>query len=133
MAGQRFLSLLLGTFAAIALILATGGIYATMLQIVGQRRQEMGVRVALGARGGQVIALVLKGGMGLTAAGIGIGIVASLGLTQLLRAWLFGIGIVDPLTLMGVVAVLGGSAFLACLIPAVKAARTDPLETLKVE
>jgi putative ABC transport system permease protein len=132
-AGQRFLSILLGTFAAIALILATGGIYATMLQSVGQRRQEMGIRMALGAGGSQVVGLVLKSGMGLTAVGIGIGIAASLGLTQLLRFWLFGIGVVDPVTLAGVVAVLGTGALLACLIPALKAARADPLETLKVE
>jgi putative ABC transport system permease protein len=133
MAGQRFLSILLGTFATIALILATGGIYATMLQTVGQRRQEMGIRMALGAKGGQVIGLVLKGGVGLTAVGIGIGIIVSLGLTQVLRFWLFGIGVIDPVTLAGVVLVLWTGAFLACLIPAMKAARADPLETLKVE
>ncbi len=133
MAGQRFLSVLLGTFAGIALLLATGGIYATMLQTVGQRRQEMGIRMALGAKGGQVVGLVLKGGMGLTAIGIGFGIAASLGLTQVLRFWLFGIGVIDPVTLAAVVAVLGTGALLACLIPAVKAARADPLETLKVE
>jgi len=80
-----------------------------------------------------VVGLVLKGGMGLTAVGIGIGIAASLGLTQVLRAWLFGIGVVDTVTLVGVVVVLGAGALLACLIPAVKAARADPLETLKVE
>jgi len=132
-AGQRFLSILLGTFAAIALILATGGIYATMLQSVGQRRQEMGIRMALGAGGSQVVGLVLKSGMGLTAMGIGIGIAASLALTQLLRFWLFGIGVVDPVTLVAVVMVLGTGALLACLIPALRAARADPLETLKVE
>jgi predicted permease len=133
MAGQRFLSILLGAFAAIALILATGGIYATMLQAVGQRRQEMGIRMALGAGGGQVVGLVLRGGMGLTAVGILFGVVASLGLTRLLQSWLFGIGSVDPLTLIGVVTVLSGSALLACLVPALRAARIDPLETLKAE
>jgi len=132
-AGQRFLSMLLGAFAFIALILATGGIYATMLQMVGQRRQEMGIRMALGAKGRQVVGLVLKGGMGLTAVGIGIGIAASFGLTQVLRFWLFGIGVVDPVTLGVVVLVLGTGALLACLIPALKAARSDPTETLKVE
>ena len=133
MAGQRFLSILLGTFAVIALLLATGGIYATMLQAVGQRRQEMGIRMALGAGGGQVIGMVMKRGMSLTATGILFGLLASLGLTQILRAWLFGIGVVDPVTLTAVVLVLGGAAFVACLIPAIRAARVDPLETLKVE
>ena len=80
-----------------------------------------------------MVGLVLKGGMGLTAIGIGFGIAASLGLTQVLRFWLFGIGVIDPVTLAAVVAVLGTGALLACLIPAVKAARADPLETLKVE
>jgi putative ABC transport system permease protein len=133
MAGQRFLSILLGSFATIALILATGGIYATMLQAVGQRRQEMGIRLALGAGGGRVIGMVLGSGMALTATGIALGLIASLGLTQLLRSQLFGIGVVDPVTLVGVVAVLGGSALVACLVPALRAARVDPLETLKAE
>lgn len=104
-----------------------------MLQVVGQRRQEMGIRMALGAKGHQVVGLVLKGGMGLTVVGMGIGIAASLGLTQLLRYWLFGIGWVDPVTLGAVVLILGTGALLACLVPALKAARADPLETLKAE
>jgi predicted permease len=133
MAGQRFLSILLGTFAAIALVLATGGIYATMLQAVGQRRREMGIRMAMGARGLQVVGLVVRGGMGLTAVGIVLGLAGSLGLTRVLRSWLFGIGTVDVWTLVIVVGVLGSGALLACLIPALKAARADPLETLKVE
>jgi putative ABC transport system permease protein len=133
MTGQRFLSILLGAFAAIALILATGGIYATMLQAVGQRRQEMGIRMALGAGGGQVVGLVLRGGMGLTAVGVLFGLAGSLGLTRILRSWLFGIGFVDPVTMVGVVAVLGFSALLACLVPAFRAARIDPIETLKAE
>ena len=133
MAGQRFLSILLGTFATLALLLATGGIYATMLQIVGQRRQEMGIRMALGAKGRQVVGLVIKGGMGLTAVGVGFGIAGSLALTQVLRFWLFGIGRVDPVTLGVVILVLGAASLLACLVPALKAARSDPTEALKVE
>jgi predicted permease len=133
MAGQRFLSILLGTFAVIALVLATGGIYATMLQAVGQRRQEMGIRMAMGARGSQVVGMMLWSGLGLTLIGVIIGVAGSLGLTRILRYWLYGIGNVDGWTLVVVVAVLGSSAFLACLIPALKAARADPLETLKVE
>jgi predicted permease len=132
-AGQRFLSILLGSFAAIALILATGGIYASMLQAVGQRRQEMGIRMALGAGGSRVVGMVLGAGMTLTATGITVGLIASFALTQILRSQLYGIGVVDPLTLVGVVVVLGGSALVACLVPAVRAARVDPLETLKAE
>jgi hypothetical protein len=133
MTGQRFLTVLLATFAAIALILATGGIYATMMQAVGQRRQEMGIRMALGAGGGQLVRLVLKGGLGLTATGVLFGVGASVGLTQVLRSWLFGIGVFDLVTLLGVVVVLGSSALLACLVPALRAARVNPLETLKAE
>lgn len=104
-----------------------------MFQAVGQRRQEMGIRMALGARGLQVVGLVLRGGMGLTAVGITIGLAGSLGLTRVLLYWLFGIGLLDIWTLVIVVGVLGFGALFACLIPALKAARSDPLETLKVE
>ena len=90
----------------------------------------MDLGLLLGLIGGVLAALLA--GIG-SAVGIGIGIAASLGLTQLLRFWLFGIGVVDPVTLVGVVVVLGTGALLACLIPALKAARADPLETLKVE
>jgi ABC-type antimicrobial peptide transport system permease subunit len=93
----------------------------------------MGVRMALGAGGGQVVALVLWGGMGLTALGVVLGLGGALGLTWILRSWLFGIGVVDPLTMVGVVAVLGFSGLLACLVPALRAARIDPIETLKAE
>lgn len=133
MAGQRFLTVLLGAFAAMALILATGGIYATMLQTVGRRRQELGIRMALGANKRQVVGSVLKRGMSLAGLGIAIGTAASVGLTRILRAWLFGIGVIDPPTLVVVLTILGGGALVACLLPAIKAAQSDPLETLKVE
>jgi predicted permease len=129
MASQRFLTSLLGIFAALALILATGGIYAA----VGQRRQEMGIRLALGAGGGQLLGLVLRGGLTLTAIGVGLGLVGSIGVSVLLRRWLFGVGFVDGIALGSVVLILAGAALLASLVPALKAARTDPLETLKVE
>jgi ABC-type antimicrobial peptide transport system permease subunit len=132
-ARQEFLTILLGTFALISLLLATGGIYATMLQNVGQRRQEMGIRRALGAGGGQVVGLVFRAGLGLTAVGIAFGTLGSLGITQILRSQLFGIGIVDPVTLGAVTLVLSTAAILACIAPAIKASRADPLETLKVE
>jgi ABC-type antimicrobial peptide transport system permease subunit len=131
--GQRFLSILLAVFASIALLLATGGIYATMLQAVTQRRQEIGIRMALGAGNNRILGLVLWGGMGLTALGVLLGLGGAMALTWILRSWLFGIGVVDPLTMIGVVAVLGSSALLACLIPAFRATRIDPIETLKAE
>jgi putative ABC transport system permease protein len=133
LASQRFLSILLGTFATVALILATGGIYASMLYTVGQRRQEMGIRLALGGGSGRVVGLVLRGGLVLTVLGIGIGIAVSVGFSTILRSWLWGVSPTDRVTLIGVVLLLGTSALLATLIPALKAARTSPLDTLKVE
>lgn len=133
MAGQRFLTILLGTFASVALILATAGIYGTMLQVVGQRRREMGIRMALGASGRQVILSVLRGGLSLTLVGIVAGLGASFAVMRFIRSWLFDSVGFDPLTLAGVVGVLGVGAFAACLAPAMKASRTDPLETLTVE
>jgi len=133
LAGQRFLTILLGTFASVALLLATGGIYASMLYSVGQRRQEMGIRMALGAKGGQVVGLVLRGGLGTTLIGIGLGVGASLGLSRLLQSFLYGVSVGDSLTFTSVIVLLTGAALLACLIPALRAARTNPLETLKVE
>jgi ABC-type antimicrobial peptide transport system permease subunit len=131
--GQRFLTSLLGTFAMIALVLATGGIYASMLYAVGQRRREMGIRLALGAGGGQLIRMVFRAGLTLTAMGVGLGLAGSMGVSAVLRSWLYGVDIVDTITLGSVVLVLGCAALLASVIPAFKAARTDPLDTLKVE
>jgi hypothetical protein len=132
-AGQRFLTILLSSFAGVALILATGGIYASVLYSVGQRRQEMGIRMALGAKGGQVVMMVLRGGLGLAITGTTIGLAASLGLSRILQSQLFGISATDPVTLAGVVLVLTTAAVLACAVPAVRASRADPRETLKVE
>ncbi|MGW8267346.1 MAG: FtsX-like permease family protein, partial [Longimicrobiales bacterium] len=133
MAGRRFLSVLLGTFATVALILATGGIYASMLYSVGQRRQEMGIRLALGARGRQVVGVILRSGLVLTLLGVGLGVGGSICVSAVLRSWLYGVALVDKPTLGGVVAILGSAALLASLIPALKAARTDPQETLKAD
>jgi predicted permease len=133
MASQRFLSILLATFAGVALVLATGGIYASMLYMVGQRRQEMGIRLAMGAQGQQVVRLVLRGGMALTATGLALGIAGSLAFARLLRGWLWGISATDPITLISVASILAGAALLACLVPAWMASRSDPLETLKAE
>jgi ABC-type antimicrobial peptide transport system permease subunit len=132
-AGQRFLSILMGTFAVIALLLASGGIYASMLYSVGQRRKEMGIRMAMGAGKGELIRMVLKAALGLTLLGVLIGLAGSVGLSIVLRNFLFGIAPADPVTLGTVVAVLVAAAVLASLIPALKAARTDIRETLPVE
>jgi len=131
--GQRFLSGLLAAFALVSLLLATGGVYASMLFSAGQRRQEMGIRMAMGAGGAHVVGLVLRSGLSMTATGMVIGLPVSVGVARLLRGFLYGVSPMDPLTLGGVAALLAGSALLACLLPALKAARADPLETLKAE
>jgi len=100
---------------------------------VGQRRQEMGIRMALGAKGGQVVGLVLRNGLGVTLTGVILGLGASLAFSRLLQSFLYGVSVVDTVTLVSVTLTLTTAALLACLVPAVRAARTDPLETLKVE
>lgn len=132
-AGQRFLSILLGTFAAIGLILASGGIYASMLYNVGQRKREMGIRLAMGAGRAQLVRLVLKAALGQALLGIGIGLVGSIGISLILRNQIFGVSPVDQVTLVSVVAILGGVAVVASLFPALKASRADPMETLTVD
>jgi predicted permease len=133
LAGPRFISLLFSFFAGVALLLACGGIYASMLYTVGQRRREMGIRLALGAEGGRVIRLVLGQGVALTVVGLGLGLAGAYGLTRFLESIVWGITTTDPLTFGGVTLLLASVAAVACLVPAWRAARADPLETLRAE
>jgi len=133
MVGQKFLSILLGTFATIGLILASGGIYASVLYSVGQRRREMGIRLAMGAGKAQLVRLVLMDAMGQALVGIGVGLAGSVGISLILRNQIFGVGPVDHVTLMSVVAILGTTAVVASLLPALKASRADPMETLIID
>ena len=131
--GQRFLSSLLATFALAALVLATGGIYASMHYSVGRRRQEMGIRVAMGAGRRQVVGTVLRSGLTLTGAGVVLGVGASVAVARALQGFVYGVSLLDPFALGGVVCLLAGAALLACLVPAMKAARADPLDSLRRE
>lgn len=133
LATPRFLSGLLGGFAAVALLLACGGIYGSMLYTVGQRRREMGIRLALGAAGSDVIGLVLRYGLVLAVLGIAIGTVAGLALSRLMQTLVWGIEPTDPMTYIGSAVLLGLTALLASFVPARRAARTDPLQTLRAE
>jgi ABC-type antimicrobial peptide transport system permease subunit len=110
--------------------LGLGGVLAYM---VSQRTREIGVRMALGGSRRDVFRLVLRRRMGLTVLGVAIGLVAALGATRPLRRLLFGISPTDPLTLLGVCALLLGAALLACIFPARRAMRVDPLVALRHE
>jgi predicted permease len=130
-APRRFQTLLLTIFAAVALVLAGAGIFATMHYSVAQRRQEIGIRMALGARQSQVVRMVLSEGLLLIATGVGIGIGGSLALTRSIRTLLFEVGPGDPLTLGAVSLLLTGTGILACYAPARRATHVDPMLALR--
>lgn len=132
-ADERFYSAILAGFAVVALLLAAAGVYATLLYSVRQRVREMGIRLALGARSGDVVRLVLRRGLALTALGIAIGLAGALAGGRVLSSMVFGISPRDPATIAAVSALLGLVALGACLLPAIRAGRTDPLETLRAE
>lgn len=132
-AGKRFTMTLLAVFAGLALILASIGIYGVLSYLVGQRTQEIGVRMALGAARWDVMRMILADGARLAAAGIGIGIVAALGLTRLMASMLFGVKPADVVTFVSVPLLLAVIALLACYVPARRAMKIDPMTALRNE
>jgi len=131
---QRRLSMaLLGTFALLALVLASVGIYGVLSYAVAERSREIGIRRALGAQDAQVVGMVVGEGMRLVAVGVASGIAASFASTRLMRSLLYGVGASDPATFVIVTLIVGGVALAASYLPARRAARVDPTEALRAE
>jgi putative ABC transport system permease protein len=130
---QRFNMFLLGLFASIAVILAVVGIYGVLSYSVAQRTHEIGIRMALGARQKDVLALVVRQGMLLAFIGVGIGLIGAFGLMRLMESLLFEVSATDPQTFAVIAALLSIVSLLACYIPARRAANVDPMVALRNE
>lgn len=130
---ERFRTLLLSSFAGVALLLVALGLYGVLGYSVNMRRRELGLRLALGATGGDLVRLTLEKGLSYALAGIGLGVAGGLGIAQMMEAMLFGVSALDPVTFLLGPAVLLGVAFLASLGPALKTSVADPVESLRRE
>ena len=132
-AAQRFSMVLLATFASLALLLSSIGIYGVISYLVSQRTREIGIRITLGAQRTDILRMVLGHGANMALIGVALGLVGALALTRLMSGLLFGVSATDPLTFLGVACLLTFVALTACYIPARRATRVDPIVALRYE
>jgi ABC-type antimicrobial peptide transport system permease subunit len=130
---RRFAMIVFEAFALVALLLAATGVYGVLSGNVTERMREIGVRSALGASRGDILALVVRQGLSLTSLGVAIGLMGAAAASRALVTLLFGVSRLDPVTYLGVIALAAGVSAIACWVPAWRAARVDPAITLRAE
>jgi ABC-type antimicrobial peptide transport system permease subunit len=133
LAQRRFSMTVLNAFALVALLMASLGLYGVISYLVGQRMHELGVRIALGAGRKDILRLVVNHGMKMALGGVAIGLIAAFGLTRLMANMLYGVGATDPATFAVIALLLVAVAMAACLVPAWRATKADPLIALRHE
>jgi predicted permease len=133
LAARRFSIVLLGVFAGLALLLASVGIYGVISYVVGERTREMGIRMALGAQRSDILWLILRQGGTLAGAGVVLGLISSVALARFMTGLLYGVQATDPVTFLVVATLLGLVALVACCVPALRAAKVDPMVALRYE